>query len=160
MSMLMRTAKLGAGATVAAIGTAGAQFVYFESTYKPLKAPKGATEGIERAVTPDPRARLLALGHKAKESSASLKRRVSAWRKAREQLDSSISADTASVSSPHSPPVAGPRVVRRILFVGDSLIAGVGCMHGEAVLPRHVARTIADNLGMFGSNSSLLYHIL
>lgn len=80
MSMLMRTAKLGAGATVAAVGTAGAQFVYFESTYKPLKAPKGATEGIEHAVTPDPRARLLALGQKAKESSASLKRRVSEWR--------------------------------------------------------------------------------
>jgi lysophospholipase L1-like esterase len=38
--------------------------------------------------------------------------------------------------------------VLRIIFVGDSLIAGVGCTQGEAVLPKHVARSIANDLGI------------
>lgn len=150
MSLLMQTAKLSAGAAAAAVGTAGAQFIYFETTYKPLVTPNGATGGVERAATPNPGSRPLTLGQRAKETGASLKRRVSAWRKPWEAAGGGgAEEEEATLAAPLSNPttVAAPRVVRRILFVGDSLIAGVGCSHGEAVLPRHVARIIADDLG-------------
>jgi hypothetical protein len=149
MSLMMRTAKLSAGVTVVAVSTACAQYVYFETTYQPLVTPKGATGGVERAATPNPGARPLTLGQRAKETGASLTRRVSAWRKPWAPASSCGCAEEATIAAPPPSPAFAttPRVVRRILFVGDSLIAGVGCSHGEAVLPRHVARIIADDLG-------------
>eukprot|EP00618_Florenciella_parvula_P002047 CAMPEP_0119479786 /NCGR_PEP_ID=MMETSP1344-20130328/8892_1 /TAXON_ID=236787 /ORGANISM="Florenciella parvula, Strain CCMP2471" /LENGTH=293 /DNA_ID=CAMNT_0007514047 /DNA_START=285 /DNA_END=1163 /DNA_ORIENTATION=+ len=41
---------------------------------------------------------------------------------------------------------AGRKRTRRVFFLGDSLIAGVGCETGEAHLPQLVARVLAEKL--------------
>ena len=92
--------------------TATGQFIYFEKTYKPLPTPRGPSGGIERA--------LVCTGGK--------------------EIGPSLSDDDPARLVSAVVGVGSGRPRRTILFMGDSLIAGVGCRNGEAVLPRRIAR--------------------
>ena len=110
------------------------QFLEFERTYVPISPPVGPTEGVERyqrALRQD-----ASLGELARDLGVEVRRRLT--------NGSSLTAlgeqptERTSPTKQHS---------RTILFVGDSLIAGVGCSRGETILPRRVAHQMAQALG-------------
>jgi len=119
---MLQVAKYSTGAMVTVLGTAVVQYAYFDATYKPLSPPEGTTEGIVRRAAPKVLCDTSGQ-HRAEENSTLLQEKQM---KAASPLPKSL----------------------RILFVGDSLIAGVGCTKGEAILPRQLAQSIANELNV------------
>ena len=136
-NVLANVGKASGGALLAFCGAAGGQFYYFEKTYEPLPTPQGVMEGIEIPTAARQYASARAPTATASPSLASPSRESSwwwSWRRA-----GSGASDAGGTSGAHSPKAKTEKTTT-VLFLGDSLIAGVGCMNNQAVLPRRIAK--------------------
>jgi lysophospholipase L1-like esterase len=141
-------AALPASVSALAIG----QYLVFHYTYVPLPTPNGATSGTEKAVQ---RAR------ESPHADDEVRENVRRWvDRLRQRLQSSqLSLLKQHQEQSHARAQGNDdddddddarnrrSTNRRVFFVGDSLVAGVGS-GDRATLPRRVARKLSDELGV------------
>ena len=140
-------AALPASVSALAIG----QYLVFHYTYVPLPTPNGATSGTEKAVQ-----RARESPHADDEVRENVRRWVDRLRQRLQSSQLSLlkqhqeqSHARAQGNDDDDDDDARSRrsTNRRVFFVGDSLVAGVGS-GDRATLPRRVARKLSDELGV------------
>ena len=140
-------AKAAGGACMGLTFTAGAQGLYLNSLYKPLPEARGPMTGVFCAAS-ILRLRRTALGCDKYAEAAEPQVQVQA--QARAQQPQAPAQAQAPLPPPLQPPPPGPQLPpagkRKILFIGDSLVTGVGCSPEGALgpaLPRSVAECVS-----------------
>uniref|UniRef100_A0A7S2HKX9 SGNH hydrolase-type esterase domain-containing protein n=2 Tax=Octactis speculum TaxID=3111310 RepID=A0A7S2HKX9_9STRA len=151
-----RMAKAG----VLTAGVAAGQFAIFESTYQPLPDPKGATDGTEHSLSLTLKERLREVTEKLDDTKAIIRRvttnldgslgKVPATVGDRCKRWVSMARDPNRLQDVSTKPEGGGDGKKteplRILFIGDSLVAGIGLQPGEPMLPQLTARVLAERL--------------
>ena len=148
----------------AAFAFTAAQGLHVHSSYaaRERPAPDGPQTGTELARDPSAAAqRLAAAAHasllaKREAIVARLREAASAGDAAASEAAESLSAAlraraTEGAGAARSASAAAGPMRRNIVFLGDSLVTGVGCAREGSPgprLPRHVARVLSDRLGV------------
>ncbi len=153
-----RSIRLGAGGAAGLVALASGQGLYLRSQYKPLPEPKGPLRGVVRWARDAPLPQVLRpLRRTLSTTSASTAvgegqsrlrnmltvlsgRSLPQQQQQQQQQQRRWRRQQQHVSDD------GELPRRNILFVGDSLVTGVGCSHDTPVLPRVVAELIAHRL--------------
>lgn len=131
-------------ASVAGFGVtacAGAQGLYLNSKYKPLPEASGPQSGVF----------VHALLERLEDKLPSMVPRRHLHRRHSSPADAHASgaATSCSTASTDADSTAAPSGKRKLLFVGDSLITGVGCSpegHAGPALPRAIAEFVCRHL--------------
>lgn len=116
---------------------AGAQGLYLNSKYKPLPEASGPRSGVF----------VHALVERLEHKLPSMVPRRHLYRRNSSPADASAAASGAA--SPDADSAVAPSGKRKLLFVGDSLITGVGCSpegHAGPALPRAIAEFVCRHL--------------
>ena len=154
LKLSMRAAGYASAATTGVSVVAIAQYLQFHYSYVPLPNPPGATQGTELAPKHEAALQLPSDNIPPRPSVSTLAQScMAAWKEnmkkfAHRTKDARMSIGQTSNSvhmEQRQDQQTSPRRHRRVFFVGDSLIAGVGG-HDRATLPRRVARVLADEL--------------